>query len=988
MRRLLVCLIACSTVLTSFTAVAAASQTTLPRAAHASLLSPSTGRPGNTLASRVTPANWLSSVHRSAGYPERSAARSLSAEHFHPSPAIYRHHGQGLLLERPASRGAIPVTRSMPTWQPSTAPSPPGPPNPYGEVYLLACSSAGICTGIGTYTNKQGVNLPLIYTRSSAGKWTEMAAPLPSNAVLYPQTGPELFDLSCPKQGSCVSVGTYLTSSSEQALIETETNGTWKASTSPLPAGAGTPDPAAELVSIACPAAGSCIAVGDFQDNNGNQIGLIATLKNGVWQATEPALPSSLSGDAYVLVEVHCTSAGVCAAVGGYFDQNGNVQGLIYTLSAGKWTPAVPAAPKSGLALELDTMACPTSKTCLVLGEYTNTSNELVATVLTGWGTTWKSRDLQLPSNADINAADQGGPSFSQLVCPDAKDCVGDGIYGTAKGTQGADIETEVNGVWKLSTVPPAGAPEAYEDAYSVSCPAVDHCLVTSAAGNVGPQSLLLYRQQGFSWSAVTVPAPSGALKPTIYRGLEGLDVITCPSSTLCVYSGFYTDRNDDIQGLVGQGIGQTLESAQAPHPAGQGVSPDVNLTQDSCVKPGYCAAAGTFGLEGLMEVETAGVWKPVAGVVPASVAGGIYSFSSLSCGAAGQCVAVGTGLSNAGFSPRPVSIVMSVSSGKVSIVEPALPSGAASGSLQASELLSVACPQANHCIADGVYLDAHGISHGLILKQTNSGWVASMSPLPANPGALTQSLLHGISCTSATSCIAVGENYESSQGTPAQALMLTWNGTQWKATTPALPKNAAAGSSQVAFLNSVSCAGTSVCSAVGQFVNSQNSPEGLILTKIAGVWKPFQILILGASLYQASCTPTKGCVAFGDYQNSAGDYSFLVSGSGSSWKHVLTPIPGNNVGNGGALSVACQASGACVVAGDYVDQNGENLGFIDTGSGTSWNTQTSPLPPTVSNFPPNVNLASASCPSTGACLIAGEYDTGGPLHGLILQEK
>ncbi len=614
----------------------------------------------------------------------------------------------------------------------------------------------------------------------------------------------------------------------------------------------------------------------------------------------------------------------------------------------------------------------------------------LIPLVFTGHAASWKSQTLKLPSNADVNAADQGSVSlgFYAIQCPDVNDCVAIAAYPTTSQGEGTVIETEVKGKWMFTSVPPKGAAKPFEALFSLACPAVGKCVAVGATGGAdgGETGTLLYRQNGSSWSAATVGVPKGGLPSSAFGSYRGLDDISCASTAFCVTTGFYTDASGSFQGLISEGGANTWSPRQAQHPVGAGVAPDVILNVATCFAAGSCVAAGTSGLEGLMETEANGKWSAAAVSPPKGLAE-IATFYGTSCGAKNSCVAVGIGTDATGT--RPEAVVQIWSAGKLTMAEPGLPTGAAKGSLKASELNSVACPKPGACIAVGVYLDASGNSKGLILRQGKSGWTATTSPLPKNPGNLSQSYLSSIACPSATTCVATGYYFHGSQG-PAESLILTWSAGEWKALEAPLPKNAKATAGQESQLGSVSCVDSSECTAVGEYFDSAGNEEGLVVSDAANVWTAKEIQILGADLYSVACSSATACTALGTYSNQNGEFSFIATGSGANWSHQLTPIPGGNAANGLATSVGCTTAGSCVISGQYVDGNGDSLGFLDTGSGQHWTTETAPTPAAAQNSEPNVDVGAVGCPASGACLAVGEYEaaSGGPVHGLLLQQK
>ncbi len=61
---------------------------------------------------------------------------------------------------------------------------------------------------------------------------------------------------------------------------------------SPNIGGAGDPDPTVSLQAVACALATSCVAVGDYQDASGNELGLLLTKSGSSWVAGKAPLPA------------------------------------------------------------------------------------------------------------------------------------------------------------------------------------------------------------------------------------------------------------------------------------------------------------------------------------------------------------------------------------------------------------------------------------------------------------------------------------------------------------------------------------------------------------------------------------------------------------------------------------------------------------------------------------------------------------------------
>ncbi|MGH9016692.1 MAG: putative Ig domain-containing protein, partial [Acidimicrobiales bacterium] len=187
-----------------------------------------------------------------------------------------------------------------------------------------------------------------------------------------------LGSVSCPAAGSCVAIGGYDdTAGHAQGLIETLSAGVWTPLEAPLPADADQPAhefPTVSLSGLACPQAGSCVIVGSYPVSAGN-VGLIETLSGATWTASQAPLPTAtpppFSDDS--LTAVSCPTTDACVAVGTDADHVTDNAGVIDTLSAGTWTtseaPLPPDASTSGPS-PLSAVACAGPGSCVATGAY------------------------------------------------------------------------------------------------------------------------------------------------------------------------------------------------------------------------------------------------------------------------------------------------------------------------------------------------------------------------------------------------------------------------------------------------------------------------------------------------------------------------------------------------------------------------------------------------------------------------------------------
>ena len=120
----------------------------------------------------------------------------------------------------------------------------------------------------------------------------------------------------------------------------------------------------------------------------------------------------------------------------------------------------------------------------------------------------------------------------------------------------------------------------------------------------------------------------------------------------------------------------------------------------------------------------------------------------------------------------------------------------------------AVSCMSTTSCIAVG-QANLPGYSEdttAIVANLVGGTWVQGLLPLPS--GATTASLV-AVSCTS-SQCQAVG-SYSSALGGPSSALIETFSGGDWTATTAVQPSGVTN-----AKLTGVSCVSNSACTAVG----------------------------------------------------------------------------------------------------------------------------------------------------------------------------
>jgi hypothetical protein len=363
------------------------------------------------------------------------------------------------------------------------------------------------------------------------------------------------------------------------------------------------------------------------------------------------------------------------------------------------------------------------------------------------------------------------------------------------------------------------------------------------AAGSVPAAHRSAAPAQALSWSVVTSRNPGSTSGP------DELNAVSCLSATGCVAVGQSTSAKTSTSRTLIESWNGTAWSVVPSRNRGPSTTGNV-LYGVSCVSSADCTAVGNYGKKTLIESWNGTTWSAVA-----SPDGPSHNvLTGISCVSATSCMAVGF----AGLK----TLAESWNGTAWSIV----PSRNPAPSGYASYLHGVSCVSASSCVAVGSYDDA-GPADTLVESWDGSTW--SVVPTPSL-GSSTVNSLAGISCVSASSCMAVGN--QEVPDDPNQTLAESWNGATWSVVpTPDTTVN------DDNFLAGASCLTASDCTAVGWSDNS-NGVGGATSTLIESwngsawsvVTSPNRASAsLGNQLNGVSCVSASRCTAAGWYDSS-----------------------------------------------------------------------------------------------------------------------
>jgi hypothetical protein len=332
------------------------------------------------------------------------------------------------------------------------------------------------------------------------------------------------------------------------------------------------------------------------------------------------------------------------------------------------------------------------------------------------------------------------------------------------------------------------------------------------------------------------------------------------------------------------------------------------------------------------------------------------------SCASPASCVAVGSYESSSGTAA--LAEAWNGTSWRIQAVP--VPAGGTHGALD-----GVSCSAVTACTAVGQYTSSQGVRVTLAERWNGTSWSVQATP---NPAAGHFSVLNGVSCGSATSCVAVG--YYKFGSTGRALLVEGWNGTAWSIKRAGIPPNAA-----YSVLDGVSCAGAAACVAVGNYLDSSSD----LTVTLAEVWNgsawritatPNPATSIVNYLLGVSCTSATSCTAVGDWIAGAGKKSAKRSAplaatlaeawNGTSWVIQATRNPAGSIGIDSLDSVSCRSPASCSAVGSYSGATGGHKTLNEVWNGTSWVIQATPNPGRNYSSLAGVSCAAAACAAVG----------------------
>ena len=299
-------------------------------------------------------------------------------------------------------------------------------------------------------------------------------------------------------------------------------------------------------------------------------------------------------------------------------------------------------------------------------------------------------------------------------------------------------------------TIQPSPSPSSGQNGLlSVACTSESACTAAGVmGGTTSPPLLLVEAWNGTSWSTQHAFMKRSELG-------AGLFNVSCTSTSFCIAVG--SDALQEPIAEIWNGVSWKVSSTPAEGSNG-------GLSDVACVTKTDCIAVGPSNTQqaGLAEQWNGKTWT----VLQTPAAEG--NLEGVSCTSVDACIAVGTtfnlqtGTSTAlaeSWNGTEWSLMKTPSTG--------------TGSIE-TELLSVSCGAAQSCVAVGVSVNDQDVGSPLIESWNGSKWsIDKSAPTSASNLGIT-----GVSCTSATSCMATGYAFDRLNSPVAFSEM--WNGTTW----------------------------------------------------------------------------------------------------------------------------------------------------------------------------------------------------------------
>jgi hypothetical protein len=438
----------------------------------------------------------------------------------------------------------------------------------------------------------------------------------------------------------------------------------------------------------------------------------------GLYERAAPAPPGTDDGSATTANTVSVALSGLAGYTTYYYrivasSSSGTSYGAERELKTNSaW--ALQSTPEVNNPGETSDVSCSSAEACTAVGSYSPPAKkgQAIDTLAERWnGSTWA---VQTTPNDE--SAEQS--QLKAVSCPSETACIAVGDYHVkaADSEFGVFAESWNGKTWTYEKLPlPEGATQGSKESqqvYAISCSSASACTAVGEYESEKARYALVERWNGKTWQAERTPVPSGEETPAS----EWLEGISCPSAKECIATGGYA-RQEEVGGgggsfevaLAEQWNGKTWTLLANPFSGefSSGFSHVVCVSSTSCTALGGYSESREEAIDGpgrlVSERWNGSAWEDQQPIPTPD--GSEIQMPGMSCSST-SCTIVG--------SYRPAGIEGDIS-----------------------------------------------MDRALTIWWNGTAWELEAPPIPA--GAINEHL-HGVSCTSATVCTAVGEENSSTK--------------------------------------------------------------------------------------------------------------------------------------------------------------------------------------------------------------------------------
>ena len=364
-------------------------------------------------------------------------------------------------------------------------------------------------------------------------------------------------------------------------------------------------------------------------------------------------------------------------------------------------------------------------------------------------------------------------------ACTSAGNCVAGGNYQAGSQPVEPVVARQSHGRWSRGirlSLPPNAAQQPYSVVNGIACVSPGNCVAVGdyETGGVNSLQAFIATESHGVWGRAFAPRlPGNSSAPASAQ----LGAVACTHGGFCEAVGSYQDSsgNDQIMAMARPVGGGWRAATEVAAPASAAANPDAFVTGIACTGPGSCVAVGNYSVSSnrfaaMGMTESRGTWHQASGIAAPrnAISSTFTGLSSISCQAAGSCLAVGEYAVSATQS-RAMSVTETNGHFSAATEITAVPPGA---SLRPSTyLLGVSCTSPGTCLAVGGGRDRAGLSVGMYMTRSHGRWQAAFLPPPrAGTDGHGLSALYAVSCTGRDNCTAAGYYHDGAGHLRAEA--------------------------------------------------------------------------------------------------------------------------------------------------------------------------------------------------------------------------